>query len=82
MKRPLYTIAEEIKKDWGAKIYFGAKPYIDAMFSLNEITDNYIQDSGREIVNRFLCNATRWRGEVARKVTKELNDMVKASYKR
>lgn len=78
--RPLYQIAAEIRKDW-KKIYFGAAPYLDAMGDLDKITDKYFEDSASSIVNYFLANAQTWRGEVAKRVKKELNDMVKASYK-
>ena len=75
--RPLNVIAGEIKKDWGAKVYFGAKPYLAAMQSLTNVHDNYGMDSGRSIVNYFLANASTWRGEKAREIKKELNAMVK-----
>ena len=47
------------------------------MCYLNSITDMYGQDNGRSIVAYFLGNATTWRGEVARRVKKELNNMIK-----
>ena len=79
--RPLHRIADEISADWtqnGTKrIYFGAEPYLKAMFTLESITDNYFMDSAREIVIYFLANATTWRGETARRIKKELNDMLK-----
>ena len=74
--RPLYEVAEEIRKDW-KNIYFGAKPYLDAMSCLESINDNYGWDSGKSIVLYFLANASSWRGEVARRIKKELNAMVK-----
>ncbi len=74
--RPLHVIASEIRKDW-TKVYFGAVPYLDAMQSLNSINDNYYQDSAKSVVLYFLCNATSWRGEVARNIKKELNAMAK-----
>jgi hypothetical protein len=74
--RPLYEVAEEIRKDW-KNIYFGAKPYLDAMSCLESINDNYGWDSGKSIVLYFLANASSWRGEVARRIKKELNTMVK-----
>lgn len=74
--RPIYEIAAEIKNDW-KKVYFGAVPYLEAMFSLNKITDNYIADSGRSVVNYFLANAQTWKGEVAKKVKAELKSMLK-----
>lgn len=75
--RPLYEIAKEIKKDWGAKVYFGAKPYLDAMSTLDSINDNYGWDSGKSIVRYFLGNASTWRGETAKRIKAELKAMVK-----
>ena len=74
--RPLYEIAAEIRRDW-KKVYFGAVPYLDAMQTLNSITDNYIMDSGKSIVLYFLCNADAWKGETARRVKAELKAMSK-----
>jgi hypothetical protein len=75
--RPLYEIAKEIRNDWGSKIYFGAKPYLGAMLTLNSIDDRYMCDDARTIVNYFLANASSWKGEAARRVKKELREMVK-----
>lgn len=74
--RPISEIAAEISKDW-TRPYFGAKPYLDAMYSLDSINDNYIADTGRSIVSYFLGNAQTWRGETAKRIKKELNDMLK-----
>lgn len=74
--RPLYEIAADIRKDWGAKVNFAAKPYLDAMASLNSIEDNYGWDSGKTIVLYFLGNASSWRGETAKAIKKELKSMV------
>ena len=74
--RPVHEIAREINKDW-KNIYFGARPYLNAMYSLDKITDNYGMDSGRSIVAYFLSNATTWKGEKAREIKKELNKMIK-----
>ena len=75
-KRSLSVIAYEIKRDW-KNVYFGAVPYLSAMFTLDNINDMYGCDSGKSIVAYFLGNATTWRGEVARRVKKELNQMIK-----
>jgi hypothetical protein len=75
--RPVNVIASEIRKDWYPNVNFAAKDYLDAMGTLNSVNDNYIHDSGRRIVGGFLCNASTWRGEVARRVKKELNAMIK-----
>lgn len=78
--RPLYRIADEIRKDW-KKVYFGAVPYLDAMGSLDGISDRYIYDDGASIVAYFLANASTWKGETAKRVKAELNKMLKASYR-
>jgi hypothetical protein len=75
MNRPLDTIAREIVADW-KKPYFGAKPYLDAMRSLNSIDDAYYLDTGRSVVAYFLANASSWRGEKARAIKKELRDIL------
>jgi hypothetical protein len=75
--RSLSEIAREIKKSWGEKMYFGAKPYVSAMLSLGSIKDNYGCDSAEMIVRYFLSNACSWRGEDARRIKKELNEMLK-----
>jgi len=74
--RPLHEIAAEIRKDW-KNVYFGAKPYLDAMATLNSINDNYGWDSGKSIVRYFLANASTWRGDTAKRIKAELKAMVK-----
>ena len=74
--RPLYEIASEISKDW-KPVNYAAKPYLDAMYSLDKITDNYIMDSGKSIVAYFLSNASSWRGDNAKRIKAELNKMIK-----
>jgi hypothetical protein len=74
--RPLYDIANEIRKDW-KPVYFGAKPYLEAMSSLDKITDDFGMDSGKSMVAYFLSNASTWRGETAKRIKAELNKMLK-----
>ena len=74
--RSISEIAQDITKDW-TKVYFGAVPYLQAMRSLNNVSDSYGQDSARGVISYFLSNATTWRGETARNVKKELNTMLK-----
>jgi len=74
--RPLYQIANEIRRDW-KKVYFGAVPYLDAMSTLNSVDDKYGWDSAKSVVLYFLSNASTWRGETAKRVKKELNAMIK-----
>jgi len=73
--RKIKEIAKEIKSSW-KNPYFGAHPYLEAMFQLSSIEDNYYQDSARDIVTRFLANAGTWRGEDARRIKAELKKML------
>ena len=85
-KRAIHTIASEIifdmesiakgKRKYWRNAFPYAAPYADAMLSLTDITDNYGWDSGREIVCRFLSNASTWRGEVAKRIKAELKGLV------
>lgn len=74
--RPLNVIAQEIYKTW-PKINYGAKPYLEAMATLDKITDSYFADSAQSIVLYFLCNATTWRGEDAKRIKAELKQIAK-----
>lgn len=74
--RPLYEIAREIRQDW-KKVYFGAVPYLDAMSSMDKITDDYGADSGTSVVLYFLANASTWRGPKAKEIKAELKRMAK-----
>jgi len=73
--RPLHEIAREIRGDW-KKVNYAAAPYLDAMSEMNSVDDVYGFDSGDGEVARFLGNASSWRGEVARRVKKELKGML------
>lgn len=73
----LSTLANMIQRDWGPNVNFAAKPYLDAMHSLNEISDSYGLDSGLSVVSYFLSNASSWRGDMARTVKAELRRRVK-----
>lgn len=72
----LRQIADIVYKDW-KNVNYAAKPYLEAMATLNNVSDNYIADSGSSIVAYFLSNATSWRGEVAKAVKKELNRRIR-----
>lgn len=74
--RTIREIAYEIQSDW-TKPYFGAVPYLKAMGQLNSVNDKYGWDSADSIIRYFLGNATTWRGETARRVKKELNNLIK-----
>lgn len=65
-----------ISTDW-KNVNYAAKPYLEAMLSLNSIKDMYYCDTGISIVSYFLCNANSWKGEIAREVKKELKKRIK-----
>ena len=77
MARPIHEIAAEIETIWGSKVNYAAKPYLEAMFSLNKITDNYYMDSGSMIVAYFLGNAGTFRGPDAKRLKQELKNLSK-----
>ena len=77
LHRPIEVIANEIRKDWGAKVNYAARPYLQAMYGLNSISDNYGCDSAKSVIAYFLSNASTWQGETARRIKKELNAMIK-----
>ena len=74
--RPLSTIAREVFNDW-KKVNYAAKPYLEAMFSLNSIDDKYGMDDARSVVAYFLSNASTWRGPKAKEIKAELKAMLK-----
>jgi hypothetical protein len=74
--RLLNEIARDIRAHW-SNIFYGAVPYVDAMYDLRTLDDKYFVDSAKSVVLYFLSNATTWRGEHARRIKKELNDMLK-----
>lgn len=75
--RSIEVIANEIRRDWGVKTNYAARPYLQAMYGLNSISDNYGCDSAKSIIAYFLCNASTWRGPKAKEIKAELNRMIK-----
>ena len=53
--RSLSEIAAEIRREWPT-VYFGAVPYLQAMGTLDKVSDNYGADPGEEIVLYFLSH--------------------------
>lgn len=70
------TIAREIRRDW-KNVNYAARPYLDAMASLDSVDDRYYNDSAKSIISYFLGNASAWRGDVAKSIKAELKAMVK-----
>lgn len=75
-KRSIALIAEEIRANW-TNVNYAALPYLNAMFSIQLPTDRYIAEDGKTIVLYFLSNANSWRGDVARRIKKELKELIK-----
>lgn len=75
MTRPLSVIAHDIYKAW-PKVNFAAKPYLEAMISLNKITDTYYADDARTVVLYFLANTSSFCGEQAKALKAELKSML------
>jgi len=74
--RPLGEIAQEIYRLW-KPVNFAAKPYLEAMMSMDSINDDYGADSGRSVVSYFLVNASGFRGPDAKRIKAELKAMLK-----
>ncbi len=73
--RSIRSIANEINLEWsrlGKGVNYAAKPYLEAMFSLDKITDSYGCDDGKSVVLYFLSNATTFRGPDAKRLKAEL----------
>lgn len=75
--RPLFEIARDIDSNWKPEIYFGARPYLNAMYSLDRLSDRYGCDTGESVVRYFLANAQTWKGQEARAIKLELNNILK-----
>lgn len=77
-KRTFAEIACEIKQTW-KNVYFGAKPYLQAMATIDSSDKNapYMLETAEDIVIYFLANAQTWRGEDARRIKAELKSMIK-----
>jgi hypothetical protein len=69
--RTVSQLAASIQQNW-PKVYFGAKPYLEAMHQLHSDDAKYGADDARGIVLYFLSNATGWRGPIAKAVKAEL----------
>lgn len=73
--RSVSSIARDIRADWGSKVNFAARPYLQAMLSIDSTLDSFGHDSGDSIVRYFLCNASSYRGEKAKALKAELKTL-------
>ena len=84
--RPLHIIAREIEREWRSgdgisAVNYAARPYLNAMKSLDTMAGEYGTDSAYSVVAYFMSNAATWRGDAARRIKAELNAMMKAHNK-
>jgi hypothetical protein len=68
-------LARIISATW-PKVNYAAKPYLDAMRSIQSIDNSFHADDGKSIVLYFLSNASSYRGETAKMVKAELKKRV------
>ena len=59
------TIAREISREW-KNVNYAAKPYLQAMHSLDSVSDSFGYDSAKSVVSYFLANASGYRGDTAK----------------
>ena len=74
--KTLPELCRIIRRDW-KNVYFGARPYVEALECLDNVNETYIMDSGKTLVLYFLANASTWRGPVAKAVKAELKALIK-----
>jgi hypothetical protein len=63
--KTISVIAREISREW-KNVNYAAKPYLQAMYSLDSVKDSYYQDSAKSVVSYFLANASGYRGDIAK----------------
>ena len=73
-QRTIREIALDVRKNW-KNVNPAAKPYLDAMFTLETINDKYAYTDGKSIVLYFLSNAGTFRGDAARQIKQELKNL-------
>ena len=56
--------------------YWRCQPYLKAMLELDKITDKYGWDDATSILLYFKGNVAGWRGEDARRLKKELDEII------
>lgn len=69
------TIAREISRDW-KNVNYAAKPYLEAMRSLDSASDSFGYDSAKSVVAYFLANASGYRGDTAKAHKAALKSLV------
>ena len=74
--RPLHEIAMDIENHW-RNVSSHARVHLNYMHHLHGMGGIYGENNGEQGVLYFLSNAEGWRGEDARRIKKELREMLK-----
>jgi hypothetical protein len=75
--RTIKQIAAEIFSDWGDKVSPHARPYLEAMLTLNTVDDMYFYDDARTVVLYALSNMSGYRTPRAAGYKRELKELLK-----
>jgi Arc/MetJ-type ribon-helix-helix transcriptional regulator len=70
-------VIEQDIKSQGKKIPYNLKPYLEAMYSISSVNDNYGLDSGKTILAYSLSNMGTYKGETAKAVKAKLKELLK-----
>jgi hypothetical protein len=73
--RLIWEIAEDIDKEYD-NLPESAIPFIDKLLALNKLEDSYEGQDAYSIIFQFLLCAIDWRGPIASKVKRELNQII------
>lgn len=75
--RALREIALEIASDWKVIKHAGARDALECMKKMGQVTEPFVADPDEyRVITAFLDGAAHgWRGDVARRVKKELKEM-------
>jgi hypothetical protein len=73
--RRISDVARDIYAAW-PKVNYAAAPYLKAMRDLETMSDMDMHDSAKDIVIRFLANASSFRGPKAKELKAELKTMI------
>jgi len=74
--RTLREIALDIASDWKVIKNAGARDALACMKEMGKVTERFGADpNGYSIIGTFLSSSVGWRGEVARRIKRELREM-------
>lgn len=74
--RTLGEVSLEILSDWKVINNGGAREALKCMKKMGMVTERFGADpNGYSVIGTFLAHSVGWRGDVARRVKKELREM-------